>query len=175
MLSRQRLAGFVNFVRPCLKLPLGVVSAVLDGDPGSGAAVAPFIRDGVSLTFSDICRWNDDHGKHIFVDATPTQIGIVQQGCEPVSIALPVALPIYEAEYLAALTAVLSRDMSDTVLHSDNLGVVYNLHKGRCPRQWLSILLFVFMFRNFSVRYISTAANPADAASRDFGALCEHQ
>lgn len=80
-LSRQRLAGFVNFVRPCLKLPLEVVTAVLDGDGGACAVVAPFICEGVTLSFSDICNWNAAHYKHVFVDATTTRIGIVQQGC----------------------------------------------------------------------------------------------
>ena len=32
VLWRQRLAGFVNFLRPCMKLPLEVIRAILDGD-----------------------------------------------------------------------------------------------------------------------------------------------
>ena len=40
---RQRLAGFVNFARPLLRLPLEVVSAVRDGDRAACAAVMPFL------------------------------------------------------------------------------------------------------------------------------------
>ena len=50
LLKRQRLAGFVNFVRPCLKLPLEVVSAVRDGDREACSAVLPVVDDDVMLT-----------------------------------------------------------------------------------------------------------------------------
>ena len=56
---RQRLAGYVNFLRPCLKLPLEVVSAILDGDVDACAAVVSFMYDDVEWSFWDICRWND--------------------------------------------------------------------------------------------------------------------
>ena len=80
-------------------------------------------------------------------------------------------LPIYFAEYVAALVAVfLMRDSAESfTVYSDNVGVQYNLDKGRCPRSWLPILLSVFSTRNFSVNYIESRCNPADWPSR---ALC---
>ena len=168
LLWRQRLAGYVNFIRPCLKLPLELVRAVGDGDGASCATSLPFLVDSAPLTAADVTSWRDVHERSVFVDATPYCIGIVQQGCAPVSVPLPVTLPIYLAEYLAALTAILSRDVSQTTLYSDNLGVVFNLRKGRCPRQWLSVLFSIFKSRSFSVRYVPSRVNPADAASRPF-------
>ena len=164
-LWRQRLAGYLNFVRPCLKLPLELVRAVYDGDRASCLGALPFIDDSAMLTAADVANCHLVHARAVYVDATPDRIGIVQQGCLPVSIELPLALPIYFAEYLAALTAVLSRDMFRTVLYSDNLGVVFNLRKGRCPRPWLFIVLSVFKSRSFSFHYVPSSVNPADAAS----------
>ena len=85
MLWRQRLAGLVNFLRPFLKLPLEAVGAILDRDVDACAAVLPFIGADVEWSFDDMCRWNDVHDAHCFVDATPDQVGIVCPGREPVS------------------------------------------------------------------------------------------
>ena len=90
--------------------------------------MAPFIREGVSLIFSDICKWNDSHGKHILVDAMPTQLGIAHQGCIPVSIALSVALPIYLSKCFAALTAVLSFYLSFIRNWTCNARIFLSLH-----------------------------------------------
>ena len=57
----------------------------------------------VELSFRDMCRCSDVHDVHCFVDATLRQIGIVCPGYEPVSVRLSVELPIYLAEYVAAL------------------------------------------------------------------------
>lgn len=171
VLWRQRLAGYLNFIRPCLRLPLELVRAVHDGDLQGCMAALPFITDSAPLSAIDLLNCREIHDRAVYVDATPDCIGIVQQGCLPVTIRLPVSLPIYVSEYLAALTAVLSRDMYQTVLYSDNLGVVFNLHKGRCPRPWLLILLSVFQSRAFSVRHVPSCVNPADAASRAFPLL----
>ena len=168
LLKRQRLAGFVNFVRPCLKLPLEIVSAVRDGDSGACAAVLPFMGDDVMLSHDDVRACVDVHSRQVFVDATPSQIGIVRPGCTPVSVALTLELPIYVAEYAAALTAICCSGDEVFTIFSDNMGVVYNLHKGRCPRSWLPLLCHIFRSRKFSVRYISSDANPADAPSRAF-------
>lgn len=163
---RQRLAGYVNFLRPCLKLPLEVVRAILDGDAGACAAVVPFLRDDVQRTFEDICLWNDVHDRLCFVDATPQQIGIVCAGFEPVSVRLSEELPIYLAEYLAALTAVLCADREPVTIVTDNLGVYYNLNKGRCPRPFLSLMCRLFRDRVFSLGFIPSHMNPADVPSR---------
>ena len=158
----------MNFVRPCLKLLLELVRAVGDGDGASCAASLPFLVDSAPLTAADVTSWRDVHERSVFVDATPDCNGIVQRGCAPVSVTLSVTLLIYLAEYLAALTAILSRDVSQTTLYTDNVGIVFNLTKGRCPRQWLYVLLPIFKSRSFSVRYIASRVNPADAASRPF-------
>ena len=162
---RQRLAGFVNFLRPCLKLPLETVNAILDGDVDACATVVPFMNDDVEWSFGDMCRWNDMHDMICYVDATPQQIGIICPGRDPVSVRLPIELPIYLAEYVAALTAVLSIDGPMT-LFTDNMGVYYNLHKGRCPRPLLAMLCNVFRIRAFSVGFIPSHMNPADVPSR---------
>ena len=67
-------------------------------------------------------------------------------------------LPIYVAEYVAALVAVfLMGDSAEPfTVYSDNVGVRYNLDKGRCPRPWLPILSHVCSTRNFSVNYIES-------------------
>jgi len=106
----------VNFVRPFLKLPLEVVSAVVDGDSDACSRAAPFIREDVVWSFDDISMWKDLHDRHVFVDATPNQIGIVVPGCAPVSVPLPQELPIYESEYLAALTAIVCMDREPLTL-----------------------------------------------------------
>ena len=131
----------------------------------------PFIRTDVERSFLDIFNCNRDHEKRIFVDATPQRIGIVSPGRVSVSALLPLELPIYFAEYVAALVAVilLSSEDEPFVLYTDNMGVLYNLDKGRCPRPWLPYLLSIFSSRKFSVRYIPSLCNPADALSRSVG------
>lgn len=57
---RQRLAGFVNFVRPLMKLPLEVVAAVRDGDSDACAAVIPYVRDDVVWRWFDQLAWSRD-------------------------------------------------------------------------------------------------------------------
>ena len=109
---------------------------------------------------------NDFHDRSCFVDATPLQIGIVSAGLEPVSIPLSVELPIYLAEYVAALTAVMSAGDDPVTVFTDNVGVYFNLHKGRCPRPFLALLCRLFQSRIFSVGFIPSHMNPADSPSR---------
>ena len=77
-------------------------------------------------------------------------------------------MPIYLAEYFAALVAVLIAEPGPLTIFTDNIGVYYNLHKGRCPRPWLPLLCQLFDGREFSVRKIASSINLADAASRAF-------
>ena len=165
---RQRLAGFVNFVRPLLKLPLELVSAVRDGDSEACAAAVPYVTGDVLWRFRDVLAWSEMHDRLVFVDATPEQVGIVRPGCAPVSVPLRRAMPIYVAEYVAALVAVIlmARCGDQFTVFTDNMGVYHNLSKGRCPRPWLPILLDVFSKRNFSVGYVPSHCNPADVPSR---------
>ena len=128
----------------------------------------PFLSEEVEWRFRDAISWSVIHENTVFVDATPQCIGIVRPGCAPVSVPLRQALPIYQAEYVAALAAVylMSVGGEPFTLFTDNMGVRYNLDKGRCPRVWLPILLEMFSKRNFSVTYVPSNANPADTPSR---------
>lgn len=163
---RERLAGYLSFARICLKLPLEAVNAVRDGDSNACRAVLPWIREEHALSFSDLFNWEELHERQIFADATPDQLGIVSPGCAPVSLSLPCRMPIYLAEYCAALVAVLTAEPGPLTVFTDNIGVFYNLHKGRCPRSWLPLLCELFAVREFSIRHIASKMNPADAASR---------
>ena len=158
----------MNFCRPCLKLPLVAVSAAREGDYEACVAMVPFIRDDQALSFSDLCAWNDLHERKVFVYATPVQLAIVVPGRAPISLSLPWPMPIYLAEYFAALVAVLIAEPGPLTIFTDNIGVYYNLHKGRCPRPWLPLLCQLFDGREFSVRRIASCVNPADAASCAF-------
>ena len=167
LMWRQRLAGFVNFVRPFMKLPLEIVKAVRDGDHSACEAAMPYVSEVTVWRYSDRIAWSDMHERVVYVDATPTCIGIVRPGCVPLSINLEAVLPIYVAEYAAALVAVALMSSGEPfTIFSDNIGVCYNLDKGRCPRSWLNVLLGIFQKRNFSIAYIPTHCNPADAPSR---------
>ena len=82
-------------------------------------------------------------------------------------------MPIYLAEYVAALTALLTAEPGPLTLFTDNVGILllHNLHKGRCPRPCLPLLCRMFSTRTFSIRYIPSGMNPADAPSRAFPAV----
>ena len=70
---------------------------VLDGD--ACTAVVPYIRDGVTLAFSDFGFWHDIHERRVyFVDATPRQNGLLCAGCD---VPPSAELPIYLADYVA--------------------------------------------------------------------------
>ena len=125
----------------------------------------PYMYDRDSFMYEQYKTWRCLHDRSIYVDATPTQIGIVD-GEEVYIISLPRAMPIYLAEYLAALLGAIVAGSRPVTLFSDNMGVVWNFDLGRCPREWLGVLCFMFKNRNFSVRYIPTACNPADVPSR---------
>ena len=164
----RRLAGFVNFVRLLFKLPLELVSAVRDGDGEACVAALPYVTEGVVWPFSDALAWTCLHETVVYVDATPECIGIVRPGCAPVSVPLPETTLIYQAEYLAAVVAVLLMSASEApfTVFTDNMGVYYNLDKCRCPRLWLPIMLDIFQKRNFSVAYVPSNCNPVDTPSR---------
>ena len=72
---QQRLAGFVNFVRPLMKLPLEVVAVVRDGDCGACAAVLPFLSSAVVWRWLDQRTWSHTHERAVFADATPSVLG----------------------------------------------------------------------------------------------------
>ena len=120
---RHRLAGYVNFVRPLFKLPLEVVAAVRDGDCAACAAIVPYLADDVVWRWQDRCAWSEAHDRSVFVDATPFCIGIVRPGCAPISARFRFALPIYVAEYVAALVAVylMCPGTAPFTVHTDNL------------------------------------------------------
>ena len=64
---------------------------------------------------------------------------------------------------MAALSAALSVGSEEVTIFSDNMGVFVNLHKGRCPRPFLAFLCSVFRSRRFSLAFIQSASNSADA------------
>ena len=127
----------------------------------------PYVTGVTELRHTDVVSWNEHHERIVYADATPQCIGIVRPGYAPLSVRLEMTLPIYIAEYVAALVAVLIMANGEPfTVYSDNIGVCYNLHKGRCPRSWLPLMLALFERRDFSVRYIASSCNPADAPSR---------
>ena len=82
-------------------------------------------------------------------DATPAQLGLAAAD-GMLTIRLPRVLPIYQAEYLAALLMTTIAPPSST-LYVDNMAVVFNLHKGRCPTAWLPFVSRWFAQRTQSV------------------------
>ena len=164
--AAQRLAGFVNFVRPVARLPLQLISAILarDGRLTAWAQGGLWSHD---WTFSarDYRDWFCRHpGRGLASDATPTQLGLAD-AVGGITFRLQRPLPIYVSEYLAVLLLTCIAPPC-TTLYIDNTAVLYNLHKGRCPMAWLPFLSRWFARRAQSVRYVPTEANPADRASR---------
>ena len=149
-----------------MKLPLEVVGAILEGDVDACRAVVLFVSDDVAWSFCDMCHWRDMHERQCFVDATPQQIGFVCPGRESVAIRLSEELPIYVAEYVAALSAVISVSEEPVTVFTDNIGVFFNLHKGRCPRAFFVLMCQIFRYRAFSVEFIPSNMNPDDVPSR---------
>ena len=126
-LWRQRLAGYVNFLRECLRLPLQLIMAILDGDSFACRSILPFISEQEAFSYEQYRAWHCLHGKSIYVDATPLQIGIVDEE-EMFIVPLPRELPIYLAEYLAAILGALLAGTRRVTIFSDNVGVVWNFN-----------------------------------------------
>ena len=161
----QQLAGFVNFLRPIAKLPLQLVSAILQRLPD----LPGWVRDGVwdhdwSFSCEDYHNWFRQHSLSWAVDATPRQLGVVTP-LQAISIPLAESRPIYIAEYIAALIAATAAPPATTIF-TDNKGTLYNIHKGRCPFSWLPFVSAFFASRAQSFRYVPSALNPADGPSR---------
>ena len=104
------------------------------------------------------------HPTPLFSDATPLQLGW-HDGDTGLALALPRPLPIYLAELLAGLLATVIADPASTVW-IDNAAALVNLHKGRCPQEWLPWVIPIFRDRRVSFRYIPTHLNLADGPSR---------
>ena len=103
----------------------------------------------------------------IFVDATPTSVGIITQ------------FAIYHAELpqtgilnaeAAALLIGLRMAPKDSIVHMDNMPLYYMLrnHKTRNPDLygWITVCLDIMRHRNLFVRWIPSESNPADMPSR---------
>ena len=85
----------------------------------------PYVTGGVVWRFSDALAWTRLHEAVVYVDATPECMGIVRPGCAPVWVPLPETTPIYQAEYLVAVVAVLLMSASEApfTVFTDNMGV----------------------------------------------------
>ncbi|KAF0296949.1 Protein P [Amphibalanus amphitrite] len=161
----ERLAGYINFVRPVARLPLQLVIATLQQDP----RIPLWVQQGVwdhdwSFSAEDYHNWFRSHQHAVAVDATPYQLGFADASAA-IAVPLERPIPIYQAEFLAALLAALQVPPGTTVF-SDNQAVIHNIHKGRCPPSWLPWISELFAHRGNSFRYIPSADNPADAPSR---------
>ena len=165
VLFAQKVAGYVNFIRTVARLPLQIISTILARDP----ALKQWARDGM-LDHPWVFSSNDYHERFrahptpLYSDATPTQVGW-HDGQTGLALELPRPLPIYLAELLAGLLAsVIARPASTVWV--DNSAALINLHKGRCPRQWLPWVIPIFRDRRVSFRYIPSQLNMADGPSR---------
>ena len=103
-------------------------------------------------------------GSRLITDATPLAIGLADPSCA-VTLPLPRATPIYQAELAAAYLASLLAPRNTTV-YVDNVAALVNAHKGRCPREWLPLVLSAFRHRRNSYRWVPSEVNPADLPSR---------
>jgi len=127
-------------------------------------------------------KWGPDWtNSHVFVDATPSQIGawlpelnihIYEKLAKP--------LPIAQAEACAALTALTyitkhsSVNSNRLVIYSDNMGVTEAMHAGRAPNSEINDYICMIAQSCFTSKlevrcfYIPTEENcEADRLSRD--------
>ena len=164
LLYAQRLAGFVNFIRPVAKLPLQIIHEILaraDNLPDLVAAVPD-----TDWTFSYRDYWHRfvHHPRWIATDATPGQLGFADAEVQW-AVKLPRLLPIFQAELLAIYLAMYLVPPATTI-HTDNTATLSAAHKGRCPPAWLPWIMQLFSHRASSIRYVPTYLNPADEPSR---------
>lgn len=106
---------------------------------------------------------------------TPLCIGLVHNDIY-ISVPLQQELPIYHAEFLAILYAcfyALHNDLSHVHIVSDNQAAIYtcrNLRGYTLPVYFmLAFYKAMMMFSRFTLSYITSETNPADAPSRPVG------
>lgn len=159
----SKLAGYVNFIRWVAKLPVAFVVAVLHRDP----LIQPLLhllQRPWRFTAGDYHAWFREHYRWLASDATPRAIGLADPGCA-LTLPLPEAVPIYHAELAAAYLATSIAPPNSTI-YVDNVAALINVHKGRCPREWLPFVLRTFRQRRSSYRWVPSEVNPADLPSR---------
>ena len=159
----SKLAGYINFIRWVAKLPVAFVVAVLHRDPLI-QSLLPLLQRPWRFTSEDYHAWFREHHRWIASDATPRAIGLADPGCA-LTLPLPEAVPIYNAELAGAYlaSAIAPRN---TTIYVDNVAALVNVHKGRCPREWLPFVLKTFRQRRSSYRWVPSEVNPADLPSR---------
>ncbi|KAF0292923.1 hypothetical protein FJT64_009120 [Amphibalanus amphitrite] len=128
-----RLSTGEEYVWTVLPMSLASASAIMQLRPtveavGSRRCVEPPVW---SFDYKDYHNWFREHDHRVAVDATPSQLGFADN-LAALAIPLERPLPIYAAEYLAAFIAALQVP-PETTVYTDNMAVLHNIHKGRCP------------------------------------------
>lgn len=106
-----------------------------------------------------------------FTDATPTTMACIVDG-ETFSKKFDKEKPIFIAELAAITCAVIASPTPHTIVYADNQAANYASNKLRSSNMLGCLLLLhlakhlVHTGKTFSVRYIRSAFNPADAPSR---------
>ena len=165
ILFSQRVAGYLNFILQVAKLPLQLVAATLQRLP----ALSHWVHDGLfdhpwEFSSRDYHERFRAHPVPVFSDATPAQLGW-HDGSSGLGLPLARPLPIYVAELLAALLATVLAPPASTVW-IDNTAALINVHKGRCPNEWIPWVTHLHRDRRVSFRYIPSGLNLADGPSR---------
>ena len=158
----QRLAGYLNFLRPVARLPLQIVRDVLARD----TRLPEWVEMGLyhhqwEFTADDYHARFRVHQNWIASDATPFQIGLADSS-GVLSIPLPGPVPIYLAELIGLMIATWPH----STVYGDNTAALTNAKKGRFPPSWAPLITMLYADRKNSYRYVPTGHNPADLPSR---------
>ena len=162
--TRERIMGFIAYLWPLIDDNWASLRPMYEDDGywEHLAAIIDQSKGTISLKHKQRNKKAD-----IFVDATPTSIGVVST-FHTYHSQIP-QTGILNAE-AAALVIGLQMSNKDSIVHTDNMALYYMLrnHKTKNPHlyQWLTKCLNIMKHRNVFVRWIPSQANPADYPSR---------